>query len=79
MRACNGNAFAHAHQFGQHQGTRNDRDVLRFGGQQFGVVCGNRRRYHQAINPLHMGRLMANKNGDAQASQALHRGAMAAV
>ena len=76
MRAGNRNTLLQAHQLGQHQGARYDRDTHLTRHQHLGVIGLHGGGGNHRIGTGHVAGRMAYKGLDAQASQATQGGAV---
>ncbi len=73
MRSGDGDATLQAHQFGQHLGSRHDRDFLLAGSDHFRIVGLDGRRHNQCIGAGDVGGGMADHHRDTFAFQAAGR------
>ena len=74
MRTGNGDAVAEAHQFRQHQGARNDRDLLLQRSNDFGIVFFDGGRGNNYVGAIDVFGSMAGINLDAESAQMLGNG-----
>jgi len=71
VRTGNGDAVTEAHQFRQHQGARNDRDLLLQRSDDFGIVFFDSGRGNDDIRTVNMFGGMTGINLNTQAAQML--------
>ena len=79
MCTRHGDALLQAHQFGQHQCTRHDRNATIARGKHLGIIGTDRRRHHDRIRCRHIGGVMSDRDAHAQAGKALGGGVGAQI